>query len=175
MREVEVIGTKTIISYRRCGQLHDEGSRPAYSEYENGKLTLQSQWLRGRLEGRTSRYDENGQQIYVGYYCKGLLHSTNGLPAVIEFVGKTKIEEYYTDGRIHNLKGPARTTYSDVGDIIKEEWFDRGLKSRKGAPAEIEYWPNGRVRRHVYFCDGIKHNPKGPTTIEFDERGTILA
>ena len=86
-------------------------------------------------------YDQDGNIVIEGWYKKGQKHRT-GSPAIIHrFKEVIWIEEYYQDGFLHRLDGPAKIVRNaDNGILCQEAWYIWGLPYRAdGGPTSRLY------------------------------------
>ena len=109
------------------------------------------------------------------WYQDGKLHRLNG-PAIIDYYedGSIQSESWYQDGKRHRLDGPAYIIYYQDGSIQSESWYQDGKFHRLDGPAEIFYFEEGgSIEAKSWYQDGKRHRLDGPAVIEYHENESV--
>jgi hypothetical protein len=86
------------------------------------------------------------------------LNASEGMPAIIVSNpdGTVYLEEFFCEGRRHNLDDAAVIKYHDNGKRAKEVFFIRGAKHNLNGPAVVLYRPDGTVEHKEFWVNGEK-------------------
>jgi hypothetical protein len=69
--------------------------------------------------------------------------------------GILKFEEWWFDGHLHRVDGPAFMGWHQNGQISAEEWFLNGQYHREDGPAQQCWYSDGRIAYHRWYIDGL--------------------
>lgn len=142
--------------------------------YVNDKNELHRDNGAAYIEYVIDEYDNKKKLTKLKWYKNGNLHNEIG-PAIKRFKRyKNKdmifLEEYYINGKVNRINGPAIIRYRNDGTIVQEQWFKDGKTHRKNGPAVIEYFGK-KVNCEQYYINGIKHRVDGPAYLEYSISG----
>lgn len=96
----------------------------------------------------------------------GILHRDGDLPAFIKLPNKHSSEEliqYFIDGKLHRIGGPARISKHSDRKITEEEWHENGALHRIGEPARI--YDCESYKTIAYYERGKRNRVDGPAVI----------
>ena len=93
---------------------------------------------------------------------------------ITEVSGRIRKEFRNKHGEYHNDNGPAITFYEPDGvGLIRMDYYFNGVLHRLDGPARIVFDENNNVIRHEYYFCGIKFNGNSPSVIWFDKDGRV--
>src|SRR5450631_2156083 len=61
----------------------------------------------------------------------------------------------------------------ESGQIKQEQYFLNGIMHRVGGPADLHYYESGQIAREYYFINSEYHRFDGPAIIYYDKFGQI--
>lgn len=122
----------------------------------------------------------------------GLLQSIRDIPAVTEICCNIIEYKWYTNGKFHRDKNPARIGTYHNGEVLYHEYYRKGDVHRVNGPASVnklqglvEWIQNGlyhrengpafinvRQKKLQYWRRGSVFRERGPTTIVFNTQNT---
>lgn len=85
-------------------------------------------------------------------------------PAVQDWSNGVKVlEEWYLNGKLHRIDGPARQTWRDSGFKTEASWYYQGKLHRKGGPAQE--LRDDKSHEYNWYINDQRHRVDGPAQI----------
>ena len=109
------------------------------------------------------------------YYKDGKLHRIGG-PAYKLYYANSKaigIELYCIEGKKHREDGPAYISYYEDGQISSEQYYKNGKLHREDGPAVIKNNDNGSIKEELYYQNNKLYRSEGPVAVYYDKNGNI--
>lgn len=172
--------------YYKSGKLQSEGMSLSQTEdkfegivkyyAENGQLTEESSFENGKLNGKSTGYDEKGRVIFTGTNKDGdqLKRTTflyKGDPddenkpllfnVAIDYEGEERVKQTIYDTDIHGIRAESYFAelkakfYDTGGKLLGEMIFGLDGNPNNGIIVEYIYEPSMRVDKIITYKDGV--------------------
>lgn len=158
--------------------------------HDNGNINriIYDERLCNELDPMMNEYYSNGK-IKRSVWFKGYLSHRIEAPAIIHYSedGLVTKEEYYFNGKLHNLNGPACINYYSNKDIHGmgysihgvnysfEDWLE--IRQKYITRCTVDHYDDDKtqIARKSYYKGFYLHKEDGPAVIYFDLEGTMFA
>lgn len=81
-------------------------------------------------------------------------------------------EQWYVDGALHRIGGPAETVFDEFGKKVMESYWLNGIAHRQDGPCQVQFdAKTGNVCSEIYKKNGLLHRDDGlPAIIRISEK-----
>ena len=152
------VRTGTWKFYHESGSVEQQGSYNKDGKpegewqwfYDNGELLRTENYYLGKLDGKMTEYDRDGNIITEGPYIEG---REDG--AWFYIMGKNKVEGMYADGMRNGI-----WKYFDLPDAMGEKpvlRFEGGFIEDNPHGKHVYYWENGKIKDEGEYVMGLKN------------------
>jgi len=112
------------------------------TRFDNDQLKSEVNWKDGKLDGKQTRWYENGQIKSVGNFKEGVGKETSW-----DKNGQKKSEANWKDGKLHGK----RTWWHENGQIEREEIYQ---VNKLSGETKYSYYDNGQIESEINYRGG---------------------